>query len=165
VTAAAGQSTSAAQAVPVSISGPPLRVVLDTNVLLSLYVFSDRRLAAMSAELASGRWLALTGGACLAEFRRVLGYLQFALSDADQQQIFDAYVGMAACVNIADEIGTPLPLCSDPDDQKFLELARDGRADYLISADRALLKLARRKRLDHRFRIVAPDAALALINQ
>jgi putative PIN family toxin of toxin-antitoxin system len=149
----------------VSFSESPLRVVLDTNVLLSLTVFSDSRLAAMSEELATGRWLALTSAACLAEFRRVLGYPKFALSDADQQQIFDAYAGMATCIGIAAEIGPSLPLCSDPDDQKFLELARDGTAVYLISADRALLKLARRKRLDHLFRIVAPDAAVALIIQ
>jgi putative PIN family toxin of toxin-antitoxin system len=158
-------TTGAAHEVPVSFSAPPLRVVLDTNVLLSLHVFADSRLAAMSTALASGRWAALTSADCLAEFQRVLGYPQFTLSDAAQQQILDAYAGMATCVKAASGIGVPLPLCSDRDDQKFLELARDGKADYLISADRALLKLARRKRLDHLFRIVSPDAALTLLDQ
>jgi putative PIN family toxin of toxin-antitoxin system len=162
--AATGPSLTGSEA-SVSCSAPPLRVVLDTNVLLSLTVFADSRLAAISRQLAAGRWVALTSAACLAEFRRVLGYPQFTLSDANQQQIFDTYAGLATCVSASAESGPPLPLCSDPDDQKFLELARDGRAGYLISADRALLKLARRKRLDHLFRIVAPDAALALINQ
>ena len=39
----------------------------------------------------------------------------------------------------------PLPKCRDPDDQKFLELARDCGADYLVTKDKALLVLARRK--------------------
>jgi putative PIN family toxin of toxin-antitoxin system len=165
VTASPIGTTGTSQAVPVSFSAPPLRVVLDTNVLLSLHVFADSRLAAMSTALAAGRWMALTSADCLAELRRVLGYPQFTLNEADQQQIFDAYAGMATCIGTAPGIGVPLPLCSDRDDQKFLELARDGKADYLISADRALLKLARRKRLDHLFRIVSPDAALALLDQ
>jgi predicted nucleic acid-binding protein len=37
-----------------------------------------------------------------------------------------------------------LPLCADPDDQKFLELAARCGADCLVTGDRELLKLARR---------------------
>ena len=37
-----------------------------------------------------------------------------------------------------------LPRCSDPDDQKFMELARNARADWLITKDKALLKLGRK---------------------
>ena len=54
-----------------------------------------------------------------------------------------------------------LPRCKDPDDQKFLELAFAANADILISKDRALLELARRKKappgrkLD--FRILTPE--------
>jgi hypothetical protein len=47
-----------------------------------------------------------------------------------------------------------LPRCRDPDDQKFLELARACRADLLLTRDRALLELARRTP----FRIVTPRA-------
>ena len=38
-----------------------------------------------------------------------------------------------------------MPRCYDPDDQMFLELARDCRADALITKDRDLLALATRK--------------------
>jgi len=53
-----------------------------------------------------------------------------------------------------------LPLCRDPDDQKFLELARAARADWLISKDRALLDLARRVRLTEAFEILGPQDAV-----
>ncbi|WP_436407994.1 PIN domain-containing protein [Burkholderia oklahomensis] len=58
----------------------------------------------------------------------------------------------------------PLPKCKDRDDQKFLELAYAARADWLVSKDRALLKLARRTERDFGFRIAqpAPFAASAL---
>ena len=49
-----------------------------------------------------------------------------------------------------------LPICRDPDDQKFLELARACRADFLITKDRALLELARHKLRSTPFRIVTP---------
>ncbi|AIS86676.1 PIN domain-containing protein [Burkholderia pseudomallei] len=58
----------------------------------------------------------------------------------------------------------PLPKCRDRDDQKFLELAYTARADWLVSKDRALLKLTRRTERDFGFRIAqpAPFAASAL---
>ncbi len=49
-----------------------------------------------------------------------------------------------------------LPVCSDPDDQKFLELALACGAAYLVTKDRALLELARRSDRALPFRIVTP---------
>jgi predicted nucleic acid-binding protein len=54
-----------------------------------------------------------------------------------------------------------LPLCKDPDDQKFLELAFSSGADVLITKDRALLDLSRRKKRQVgrtlSFRVLTPD--------
>ncbi len=54
----------------------------------------------------------------------------------------------------------PLPVCSDRDDQKFLELARDAQAAVLVTKDKALLKLARRTAKAGMFRILTPQAWL-----
>ena len=159
-----GSKTGTSEEVPVSFS-TSVRVVLDTNVLLSLWVFADRSLAALSSALRAGRWLALTNGNCLAEYRRVLGYPQFGLSKTDQNRAMTAYQDIAKDLSGVTPGIQVLPVCRDSDDQKFLELARDGAADVLISADRALLKLARHKRLADLFRIVTPDAAITLIGQ
>ena len=51
-----------------------------------------------------------------------------------------------------------MPHCSDPDDQKFLELAAATRAQLLVSKDRALLKL--RRRCAPFFQIVTPAEAV-----
>jgi predicted nucleic acid-binding protein len=51
-----------------------------------------------------------------------------------------------------------LPVCTDKDDQKFLELARDANADVLITKDKALLKLARRLAKAGMFKVMVPEA-------
>ncbi|OYY82283.1 MAG: hypothetical protein B7Y33_00065 [Hydrogenophilales bacterium 16-62-9] len=50
-----------------------------------------------------------------------------------------------------------MPLCSDPDDQKFLALAAVSHAHGLVSKDRALLKL--RRRCAPHFQIMTPAEA------
>ena len=53
-----------------------------------------------------------------------------------------------------------LPVCTDRDDQKFLEIARDAEAQVLITKDKALLKLARRTAREGLFKIMLPEAWL-----
>lgn len=146
---------------PVAPQGRSLRVVLDTNVLLSLWVFSDSRFLPFLGEARAGRWVPLTNDRCHAEFRRVLGYPLFSLDDARQDAIVAEYLLLAETVDGDRQPVPSLPLCKDPDDQKFLELARDGKADWLVTSDKALLKLGRRRRLQGLFRILRPEAALA----
>jgi predicted nucleic acid-binding protein len=50
-----------------------------------------------------------------------------------------------------------MPRCSDPDDQKFIELAAAARAQGLVSKDRAVLKL--RRHCAPLFRIMTPTEA------
>lgn len=138
-----------------------VRVVFDTNVLLSLFVFADSRFAPLRGEVASGRWIALTSAPCLAEYRRVLAYPQFALDAARQDEAHAAYLGLVQMINAVPQPAVALPKCRDKDDQKFLELARDGAADWLVTADKMLLRLRRGRRLEHLFRILTPDEALA----
>ncbi len=157
---------------PVAFGAPPApcRVVFDTNVLLSLFVFADSRFAPLRHQVESGAWQAYTSPACLTEFRRVMARPMFGLDPAAQSGILTAWAAMA--VSVASPIAAPpvppatgdvppLPRCRDADDQKFLELARDAGADWLVTADKALLKLARSARLRGRFRILTPEAALA----
>jgi putative PIN family toxin of toxin-antitoxin system len=137
-----------------------VRVVLDTNVLLSVFVFRDCRMAAIGDLLATHEWQALTNAPCLTEFERVSVRPQFGLDEAKHRQIMAEYSALATAVT-APPADYQLPLCKDGEDQKFLELARDGGADWLITSDKALLVLNRRQRLDGRFRILTPVQALS----
>jgi putative PIN family toxin of toxin-antitoxin system len=147
---------------PVLRSAGPLRVVLDTNVLVSLYVFADSRFAPLRTRIESGEWQAVTNDACFSEFRRVLGYPMFALTEGQQAAALAAYAASAMHHrDPAPAVAAALPRCKDRDDQKFLELARDSKASWLVTADKALLRLARRERLRDLFRILTPEAALS----
>jgi putative PIN family toxin of toxin-antitoxin system len=142
---------------------PPLAVVFDTNVLLSLFVFADSRFAPLLGAVDDGRWRAFSSAACFAEFRRVLNYPAFALDAARQEAAANAWQQRLHWPLPVAVSTTSLPHCKDRDDQKFLELARDVGADWLITADKALLKLARRDKLRGLFRILTPEAALAAL--
>ena len=147
------------------------RIVFDTNVLLSLWVFDKSpggsKLAPLRVMVESGALLALSRVDCLAEFERVLGYPEFKLAPAMQRAILDEYSAVLTMTHVAAvapsdaEPDLALPKCSDRDDQKFLELARDCAAQALVTSDKALLKLARRKQLAGRFRIMRPEQLLA----
>ena len=141
------------------LASRPLRVVFDTNVLLSMFVFADSRFAPLRAEVDAGRWLAFTRTDCLDEFRRVLDYAMFKLEPERQVDAYAAYAAIARQPDAAlppDPV--PLPRCKDKDDQKFLELARDIGADWLVSSDKALLKLNRK--LTGRYRVLKPEQAM-----
>jgi putative PIN family toxin of toxin-antitoxin system len=140
-----------------------LRVVFDTNVLLSLFVFADSRFAPLRREVDAGRWQALTSAACLAEFLRVLGYPLFNLSTERQNETYQAYLDFALIVDVTLSPMSVLPKCQDKDDQKFLELAHVGQADWLVTADKLLLKLRRNRRLDGLFTLLTPDETLLRI--
>ena len=154
-----GGSETGTSACPFSLPAP-LRVVLDTNVLVSLWIFTDSRYAPFRAALADERWQALTRADCLDEFGRVLNYPQFAVPRERQQQALGEYRRLADVVADPALTARPLPRCRDRDDQKFLEVARDGGAHWLVTGDKALLRLARRQKLADLFRILTPDAAL-----
>ena len=140
--------------------GEAVRVVFDTNVLLSLFVFKDSRFAPLRGEVTAGRWIALTSAPCLAEYRRVLGYPLFALDAARQEAAYAAYLALVQAIDAVPQPALALPRCRDRDDQKFLELARDGGAHWLVTADKLLLRLRRGRRMDNLFRILTPDEAL-----
>lgn len=144
-----------------SDDGTPARVVFDTNVLLSLWVFADSRFAPLRGCIDCGDWLALTDEHCLAEFKRVLGYAQFRLDDETQARVYAEYSAIAHANQETRTLPRLLPRCSDRDDQKFLELAGNAGAGWLVTNDKALLKMARRDKLAGLFRIVTPDAVLA----
>jgi len=74
------------------------------------------------------------------EVIRVLGYPKFGLSDEDVQELLGDYLPYAEVVAPTGKIAK-LPTCRDPDDQQFLILAHAGKADVLVTGDRALLGL------------------------
>ena len=117
------------------------RFVLDTNVLLSALLFRAGSLSWMRGEWREGSILPLASPRTTAELIRVLAYPKFRLSEADRKLLLADYLLCCEAVTVP---GPPpdVPLCRDPSDRPFLELALVGQADALVTGDRDLLSLA-----------------------
>ncbi|MFL6708352.1 MAG: putative toxin-antitoxin system toxin component, PIN family [Massilia sp.] len=140
---------------------PAETIVIDTNVCLDLLVFHDPRWAPLLAALESGEVRAVTRADCRDEYYIVLHYRHLPLDETTRPlaaRRFDELVTVVA----PDAVHLRLPICTDRDDQKFLEIARDAGASVLITKDKALLKLARKTAALGLFRIMLPEAWLKM---
>ncbi|OLL32767.1 putative toxin-antitoxin system toxin component, PIN family [Burkholderia sp. SRS-W-2-2016] len=148
------------------VSSGALRVVLDSNVWIDILVFDDPHTRPIASALESGALSALIDARCLAELTYVLDYPQFAHRNVDKAAALAVVARLAQMVEApppADDSAhaRPLPQCKDRDDQKFLELAHTAKADWLVSKDRAVLKLAKRIARDFGFQIAQPAPFVA----
>lgn len=125
----------------------PLGVVLDTNVWIDWLLFADPATATLRAAQRCARIRIFCDTACGEEFERVLGYPEFSLDAAERQRL-RAQLGRCSVQHAGGTRAgaTALPRCSDPDDQKFLALAFETQARWLLTRDKALLRMARRLR-------------------
>ena len=118
--------------------------VIDTNIVLDLWLFKDPATSPLRAALQSGAISHLATASMRDELERVLTYphlaKRMARSNIQAQDIlsrFDEYLlaaepaAKAACT------------CKDPDDQKFIDLAV-AHAVPLLSKDKAILCMKKR---------------------
>ncbi|SDY29435.1 putative toxin-antitoxin system toxin component, PIN family [Collimonas sp. OK242] len=137
------------------------RIVIDTNVCLDLFVFRDPRWAGLMAALQSGAVEAVTRADCRQEWQTVLHYSHLPITDDTRPAFnaeFDALITCLAAEALTPRTDIRLPICTDRDDQKFLELALGAHATTLITKDKALLKLARKTAKIGLFAIIPPQA-------
>jgi len=118
-----------------------LRVVLDTNVVVSALLFRAGRLAWLRAAWQHGRIVPLLTRATTEELLRVLEYPKFRLTTEDRQELLADFLPYAEAVALPRKAAR-LPVCRDPDDQMFLHVAAAGNADALATGDTDLLALA-----------------------
>ena len=119
-------------------------VVIDTNVVLDLWLYQDPRAVALREALEAGglQWVATHE--MREELTRVLQYahIQARLAKGFQsmQSILDAMHRLAHMVDPAPKARF---VCKDPDDQRFIDLAQAHQA-LLISKDKAVLCMKNR---------------------
>ncbi len=135
------------QARPLDTPPPPPKarpvVVLDTNVILDWLVFKDPVCAGWTTLIEAGAWRWIASAEMRSEWAAVLRYPAIQAWHPDMAHAEAAWACWAQEVPAA--ASCPLR-CTDADDQKFIDLALAHRAQWLVTKDRALLKLARRAR-------------------
>ena len=115
-----------------------IRVVLDTNVLVSALLFSGEP-GLIAEGWKSGAFVPVFSHETFAEFRRVLSYPKFSLTVQEIAVLIeDEVLPFCEVVEIGEEI---LSVCRDPEDDPFLSCAVAASADCIISGDKDLLSL------------------------
>jgi uncharacterized protein len=122
-----------------SLTPVPL-VVLDTNVVLDWLLFADPGVQALAAAIEQGRLRWIATAAMHGEFVHVLSRGLAAARHADTDRFEATWAQHCAEHPPAPPAAAPLR-CTDIDDQKFIDLALAAGARWLVSRDRALLKL------------------------
>ena len=138
-----------------------MRLILDTQIWLDWLVFDDPGVRALRAAVEQGSAQVFMDAACDAELERVLAYdlgrhsIAAAAQAAALAQARRLSRRIENKLTAAERAG--LPRCRDPDDQIFLEAALAARADVLVTKDRALLELNRRRTRALPFRVSTPN--------
>ena len=132
---------------------------MDTNVLLSALLFPAASLSWLREAWQSNLIVPLANRVTISELLRVLHYPKFRLTAAEREDLLADYLPWVESVVVS----TPpaVPLCRDPKDRPFLELALAGNADVLVTGDGDLQDLASRFAVP----ILAPAAAKARLVQ
>lgn len=126
------------------VATAPVRVVLDTNVVLDLWLYKDPATAALleALETKAVQWLVTQ--VMRDELERVLAYThivkRLAFSQLTAQDILVQFDAHAKVMPIA---AKALFICKDGDDQKFIDLAAEHKTQ-LISKDKAVLTMRNR---------------------
>ena len=116
-----------------------MRVIFDTGVVVSGLLL-PRSVPRQAFQVARNRGVLLVSLATLEE-----------LDDVLRRSKFDAYVTeeqrlefLAAYIRETEEVAVNINLkvCRDPTDDKFLELALEGRATHIVSGDPDLVTLS-----------------------
>lgn len=114
-----------------------MRVVLDTNVLISAALKQNSRPAA-AVRFVEARDVLLKSRATEHQLLDVMARPYFApLIGREMRSWLRKLMSTAELVAITESIVA----CRDPTDDKFLELAVNGRADLIVSGDADLLEL------------------------
>ena len=128
----------------VSVDASPVRVVLDTNIVLDLWLYQDPATPALleALEDKSVQWLATQ--VMRDELERVLAYTHIAQRLAfSQRTAEDILAHFDAHAQLTPIAAKTMFVCKDGDDQKFIDLAAQHQTQ-LISKDKAVLTMRNR---------------------
>lgn len=114
-----------------------LRVVLDTNVLVSAFI-SDGKPRELFRKGIENQFLIVTSDSMLKELVRVLGRPKFKTNPDEIRRITLALLSSAEVVDVKTKLKV---VKEDTKDDIVIETAYDGHADFIVTGDGHLLEL------------------------
>jgi putative PIN family toxin of toxin-antitoxin system len=115
-----------------------IRVVLDTNVLISALLF-EGELSRIVGLWQKGRIVPVVSRETFDELRTVLEYPKFSLSRAEIKSLIECEIlPFFEVVTVSKPVKG---VCRDPEDDKFISCAISAGADCIVTGDKDLLDL------------------------
>jgi len=115
-----------------------LRCVFDTNVLVSAFLVPDSK-PRRALDLVRRKGAVLLSAAALVELREVLDRPR--ILRYTRNPLVEPFLAVLARDATWVDVTVTIAACRDPKDDKFLELAVDGRASHIVTGDLDLLAL------------------------
>jgi len=109
-----------------------MKVVIDTNVVVSAAFKDKDPEAVLLAVVAHPDWEWIVSAEILVEYREVLARPKFGLSPTLMRQ----WIAFLETATVLLEVPTGLVYPPDPNDAKFLACALAAQADWLVTGDR-----------------------------
>jgi len=146
----------------IALRQPSPEIVIDTNTVLDWLLFEDPAGLAVGTAVGTGqlRWVATS--TMVDELHSVLSRPGFErwqarIEPTRRMTLQHCQIVTAQAMGAADQLR-----CTDADDQKFIDLALARRVPWLLTRDKALLRLA--KRAAHRgVRVLTPAHWMTVI--
>jgi len=136
-----------------------LKVVLDTNVLVSALLFKGE-LSKLLFPLKQKKFILLFSEETLNEFIKVLHYPKFSLTEDEIEYLLQFEIlPYSKIVEVTFKFDKEI--CPNKNDQKFLELAVSAKANYIITGDKDLLNLKEINKI----KILSPKEFLSLLKK
>lgn len=118
----------------------PVRVVLDTNCLVSALIFSHGKAGQLRAAWQRGDIIPLVCRESITELIRVFGYQKFKLDQEDIESLLADILPWTETVEM-NANHDAIESLRDEDDAVFIRLAQATGATFLVSGDKHLLEL------------------------
>ncbi|OIQ53970.1 PIN domain protein [Moorella thermoacetica] len=119
-----------------------MKVVLDTNVVISGLLVPVRPPGKIIDLWADGKIDVVVSPAVITEYMEVFLRPKFAKAGTmeERQQLLEGFINLANTILVLPDIEIDI-INADPSDNRFLECARTGETDCIISGDSHLLAL------------------------
>jgi putative PIN family toxin of toxin-antitoxin system len=114
-----------------------LKLIIDTNLWVSFLISNSHR--KLDTLLIGNKIIFLFSEALLSEIKQTISkprLKKYFLENAfgEMMEVFEPYIELI-------EVRSTVNVCRDPDDNFLLALAKDGKANYLLTGDEDLLIL------------------------
>ena len=113
-----------------------MRITIDTNIVASAFYFGGKPRHLLSLVM-EGKIDSIVSVQILDEYRRIIAELGETYKQKNNDISFEAFISRCKTVVPSQKIS----ICRDPDDDKFIECALEGKCVYIVSGDKDLLSL------------------------